>query len=84
MTILLKRGLRGQKEATTEILNSKEFELSVADLYKWVATTPNISEGGYSVSVSDKSTYLALAEKLYAKHEEAGLIPGLRDMSSVW
>ncbi|HCY40441.1 MAG TPA: hypothetical protein DHV48_03670 [Prolixibacteraceae bacterium] len=64
---LIKRGLSGTSEATQAILNSREFELATADLIYWMITTPNISEGGYSLSISDKKTLKDIASGIFSK-----------------
>lgn len=64
---LTKRGLTGADEATQTVLNSKAFELATADLMFWMITAPNISEGGYSVSVADKKALKELASSIYSK-----------------
>ena len=65
---LLKRGLTGTDEATQSVLNSKAFELATADLMFWLITTPNISEGGYSISLTDRKTLKDIASGIYSKH----------------
>ena len=65
---LIKRGLTAADEATESVLNSKAFELATADLMLWMVTAPNISEGGYSLSISDKKTLKELALGIYSKH----------------
>lgn len=64
---LTKRGLTGTDEATQDVLNSKEFELATADLMFWLITTANISEGGYSVSITEKASIKAIASGIYQK-----------------
>lgn len=64
---LIKRGLTGTSEATQAILNSREFELATADLIYWMITTPNISEGGVSLSITDKKTLQQIASGIFSK-----------------
>ncbi len=64
---LIKRGLSAASEATQAVLVSKEFELATADLIYWMITTPNISEGGYSLSISDKKTLQQIASGIFSK-----------------
>lgn len=64
---LIKRGLAGASEATQEVLNSREFELATADLIYWMITTPNITEGGYHLSVTDKKTLQQIASGIFSK-----------------
>ena len=55
---------------TTEVVNSKEFELAKADMYSWLSTAANIQEGDLSVSITDKSNFLKLANSIYIKYGE--------------
>ena len=64
---LIKRGLTGTDEATQDVLNSKEFELATADLMFWLITTANVSEGGYSVSLTEKASIKEIASGIYQK-----------------
>jgi hypothetical protein len=65
---LIKRGLNKTDEATEAVLNSKNFELATADLMFWMLTAANVSEGGFSLSISDKATLKELASGIYTKH----------------
>lgn len=64
---LIKRGLTGTSEATQSVLTGKAFELATADLIFWMITAPNISEGGYSLSVTDKKTLKDIASGIFSK-----------------
>lgn len=64
---LLKRGLTKTDEATEAVLNSKNFELATADLMFWMVTTANVSEGGVSISVTDKDSLKSIASGIYSK-----------------
>lgn len=64
---LTKRGLSKTATATQAVLTGKAFELATADLMIWLITAPNVSEGGYSLSVSDKSTLKSIASGIYSK-----------------
>lgn len=64
---LLKRGLVKTDEATEVVLNSKNFELATADLMFWMITTANVSEGGVSISVTDKDSLKSVASGIYSK-----------------
>ena len=65
---LIKRGiLNAGEEVTQSFLNSKEFELATADLMFWLITTANVSEGGYSVSLTEKASIKAIASGIYSK-----------------
>lgn len=67
---LLHRGLTYSD--TYVIANKRLLELAQADLITTLITTPNVSEGGYSVSASDKQTLERLANGIYTKYGETG------------
>lgn len=47
---------------------SKDFDLATANLYLLLVTSANVSEGDYSVSATEKSSLLSLANGLFEKH----------------
>lgn len=67
---LKKRGLCGDAEATTEVLNSKAFELAEADIM--IAQIPAISysEGSMSVNAPNAEALRVLANGIYRKWGE--------------
>lgn len=67
---LIKRGLTGTDEVSRAILNGKPFELATADLIFWLITAVDISEGGVSISLSDKKSLKEFASGLYSKWGE--------------
>lgn len=68
--ILIKRGLTGSTTFDQTIATSQSFELAEADLYKYLVSATNISEGGYAISMTDKSNMIKLASGIYAKYGE--------------
>lgn len=62
---LLKRQLSGDDLFTAEVALSREFQGCVADALIGIITSPNISEGGVSISHSDKSVILNIANTIY-------------------
>lgn len=63
---LIKRGFDGGSECTKETLGSPEFIGAHADCIKQLLTYPNsISEGGMSISRTDRESLMSLAKKLY-------------------
>ena len=60
------RGL--SSTATYASSDRQSLELAQADLIYTLITTPNVTEGGYSVSLSDKNSMLRLADSIYAKY----------------
>jgi hypothetical protein len=63
---LINRGLDWAGYYT--IANKDALELAQADLIYTLVTAPNISEGGYQVSLSDKKTLIQLADSIFSKH----------------
>lgn len=49
---------------------SAQFGLAVADAITVLVTSPNVSEGGYSISLNDRESLMKLASRLYAKGGE--------------
>lgn len=64
--VLLDRGLSDSDQYDPN--NVKPFELAKADALLIVVASPNISEGGYTLSVSDKKELKSTASGLYRKH----------------
>ena len=65
---LIKRGLTSADTVTAIITASEEYELAVADCLMSAATSPDVKEGGYSVSMSDKKNIIARANGIYSKY----------------
>lgn len=74
------RFLTPNDETTSGIRVSKEYKLATADIYKWLAFAPNLSENGisFSISDSDKKRYLQEAEKIYDEFEEGNNLYGYK------
>lgn len=62
---LMKRRLSGEDIFTADVASSREFQGCVADCLIGIITSPNISEGGVSISHSDKSSILNIANTIY-------------------
>ena len=67
LRILTDRGLAADGEYTGK---SKAFDLSQADLYVVLLTAANITEGGFQVSITDKTNFMKVASALYDKWGE--------------
>ena len=50
------------------------FLLAKADMIRCLVTTPNVSEGGVSISIADRKTLIGIANGIYAKYEPESLI----------
>lgn len=68
--IALKRGLDPEAQFNRTIAGSKDYELTYADCLRLVITHPNVSEGGVSISISDRKSLLAIANGIYRKYDE--------------
>ena len=64
LRILVDRGLAADGEYTGK---SKAFDLAQADLYVVLLTAANITEGGFQVSMTDKTNFMKVASALYDK-----------------
>lgn len=64
--VLLDRGLPDSDQYDPN--NLRPFELAKADAILIVVASPNISEGGYTLTVSEKKELKAIASGLYQKH----------------
>ena len=78
---------RGITSSETYTGRDKAFELAMADVYAMLAASPNISEGGYSISITDRSQLSRMADAIYSKWGDgmsAAGIPNIRNRSSLW
>ena len=53
-SIALARGIAIDATATQDILKSRSFNLSKADVLLWLSYAPNISQGGQNYSFTDE------------------------------
>ena len=65
--ILTKRGLSSSDVFSQSVAVSQAFELAEADIYLHLVSGANISEGGYQISLTDKSNLMKLASGIYQK-----------------
>lgn len=80
--ILILRSMNSVADFTGE---SREFDLAKADLYVYCITQPNVGEGGYSLSMTEKKELGKLAARLYEKHGiDNPLSPTIKDASNRW
>ena len=69
--IAVKRGLNLDADFTSSVAKSESYELTYADALKLMVTQPNVSEGGVSISVSDKKSLISIANSIYRKYGES-------------
>jgi len=83
--ILTKRGLADADTFNSTVAVSQAFELAEADLYKHLVSATNISEGGFSVSLTDKGNMIKMASSIYTKYGESDPFSStLTNASSRW
>lgn len=64
-SVMVKRGL-GDGECTRDVMESAEFKGAMADCLRQIILYPSsISEGGMSISKTDRDSLLFLANRLY-------------------
>jgi hypothetical protein len=61
---------RGVDAAGTYAGKSKAMELAKADLYVTLLTAANITEGGYQLSLTDKTNFKQVASGIYDLYRE--------------
>lgn len=52
------------------VANSSLFNLAKADVIKTIVMTPNVSEGGVSISFNDRANMISIANGIYGKYGE--------------
>jgi len=68
--IAVERELDLTAEFTKEIGRSPKFQLAKADMIRNIITSPNVSEGGVSISLADRKTLIGIANGIYGKYGE--------------
>lgn len=68
--IAISRGLSLDDEFDSHVAVSRSFELCKADVIKTVVMTPNLSEGGVSISFTDRDSMISIANSIYGKYGE--------------
>lgn len=68
--VSVSRGLNVDDEFSSVVVTSREFELVKADIIKHVVMTPNVSEGGVSISFSDRDIFVSVANEIYKRYGE--------------
>jgi hypothetical protein len=63
---------------TDTYVKSAAFDLAYADAITTLITAPNVTEGGFQVSMTDKTDLLRLANGIYIKNGEANPISSLK------
>lgn len=73
-TVMTRRGLDGEAEATADVLVSDAYMLAYADVLMWLSKAPNVSQGGqsYSFSEDERKAFRLEAGAIYADLEPDG------------
>jgi hypothetical protein len=81
--ILIDRGIE-ESEFYTGM--NQSFELATADVMVLLVSSANITEGGYQISLTDKTNLLDLANLTYTKYGEKTVAtkPEIRNRSNAW
>ena len=68
----IRREIDLESEATKELLTSKEYRLTRADILRWLAGAPNISQSGisYSFTAEERAAFLEEANDIYLEYED--------------
>lgn len=74
----IKYGLDIEADATPEILQSNEYNLAKADMYKYLAGAPNISQNGISFTFTDeqRNYFLSIASSIRGEWGVTDLVNG--------
>lgn len=74
--LALKRGLDLQASADGEIVKSREYLLTEADIYRWLYLVANMSQGGqsYSFTEEDKEHFRIEANRTYRLFGEDDMV----------
>ncbi|MEN0095899.1 MAG: DUF6706 family protein [Pedobacter sp.] len=65
LVVLIEADINPQAEFSKD--NSMKLDIAASDLILQVLTSPNVSEGGYSISLSDREALLKVRSLLLAK-----------------
>lgn len=69
-SVLIERGLSGADAFDTSIATGKAFRLCRADCYIGQVDAPQVQEGSFSISLTDKSNFITLANTIYREYGE--------------
>ena len=72
--IATRRDLESGDEFSSEVGRSPAFLLAKADMIRTIVTAPNISEGGVSISISDRRALIGMANSIYSRYEPESII----------
>ena len=70
--------------STDTYAKGESFDLAYADSITMLVTSPKVSEGGYSVSLTDKATLIKLANGIYNKYGEPSSLKPIARFVNRW
>lgn len=70
--------------STGTYVKGEAFDLAYADTITSLVTAPDVKEGGYSLSLSDKATLIKLANGIYAKYGIASSLKPVAKFVQRW
>ncbi len=68
------RGLTLDDEYTKALGKTPDFRLAMADMIAHIITAPNVSEGGVSISYTDRKSLISIANRIYSRYEPESVI----------
>lgn len=67
------------------MIHQKALDLTQADMLCVIVSLPSVSEGGFSVSVTEKESLKKQASAIYSKYGETGpTLSIIQDASDLW
>ena len=79
---LVNRGL--DSASVYSVSNLRLLELSQADLIVSLVSAPNVTEGGYQVSISDRKSLESVANGIYSKYDEYSPMKATATFKQIW
>jgi hypothetical protein len=84
-TYILALNDQGLTETDTYVVGNKQsLELAQANCIVTLLTTPNVSEGGFSLSQTDKATMIKVASGIFAKYGVANPLKPTATFKHIW
>lgn len=77
----VRRGLQLDAELTSQVMQSKAYNLALADLYMWLADAPDVSQGGqsFTLDAEQRKAMRNKAASIYMEfHDGAATVYGYK------
>jgi len=77
VAIAIKREIKLEDEATSEVLKSNPYRLATADIMRWVSFAPNVKQSDvqFDLLFSDREQLRKNANAIYKELEDDAYIP---------